>query len=229
MQALILIFSLVCLHAGHTTARLAASTQLIDLPANKSTEYFTLTNTGDAVAYVKMSAKNLGRLGDKNAKARDATPKELITIPNKLILKPNQARKIKVIKRVVPGKEDQFFRIYASTMPAPRKANTEADEDDVGLQLHVGLGTNALVIARPLDIEDKLDTKRDGKQLVVANNGNTTVMLDKIRQCNAGSCHNYSSKLIFPKAKRSIELKDTEGVVNLSKYTATQSEEISIG
>ena len=150
------------------------------------------------------------------------------TSPKKVIVNPGQSRKIKILKRIKPSKVDQFFRIYTSTAPLPSKDAEPENKDTVGLKLHVGIGTNTLVIVRPRTIEPKLVINKQGKNLVIENMGNTTIKLQSIRQCDGDDCINYANNIVFPKSKRTIQLKSDSRPINLTQNVAGNEKEHKI-
>ena len=164
--------------------------------------------------------KHVGDLGKKDNEIRDAAKNEVITVPKKLILKPGQSRKVKILKRMQPKGTDQFFRIYSSTAPLPSKNAELEDEKAVGLKLHVGIGTNTLVIVRPKNAQPNVNLQKAGKKLVIQNVGNTTVKIEKIKQCEGDDCITYASKMVFPGAKKTVTLKNSSRPVSLVQNTA---------
>ncbi len=205
--------------------KLAASVQTLDFSSSNRIQYFSLSNHGDEKAFIKIEVKAVSELGKENSQTRDATKNEIITVPKKLILKQGQSRKIKVLKRMSAQSSDQFFRIYSSTAPLPSKKKELEDKDAVGLKLHVGIGTNTLVVVRPKAMHPNLKMTKSGKNLVIENTGNTTIKIQKIKQCEGEDCISYASKTVFPGNKRTITLKNASRPVSLTQNTAGTEKE----
>lgn len=117
---------------------LTASMAVLDFPSSKKHQHFTLTNTGNEKAFIKLTVDRMTSSG-KSSSNNSGNSKDILTVPKKLILKPGQSRKIKVIKKVKPDSQDKFYRIFSSTAPMPSKSKELKDKKAVGVKLHVGV------------------------------------------------------------------------------------------
>lgn len=222
---IILVLLLDNIYAG---PKLVTSTQMLDFGANSKFQYLSIANNGDEKAYVKFTAKKIRKNHAGKHIILDAKKSEIIITPKKLILKPGQSRKVKVIKRLKGNTADHFFRVYSSTVPMPNSNPEALSKDSVGLKVHVAIGTNTLVIFRPNKLKPKINTEKKNEKIIIENSGNTTIKLHQIKQCDSNNCISYRNKIIYPKSKKVIKLKKPNLPLMLTQNINGEDKALSI-
>lgn len=209
--------------------KITTSLYTINLGAHLGkSDYFTVTNKGTAKAYVLLSASKVINPDRSNAKLiTNKNPKKLglLVTPNKLILKPNQSRKVKVTSLVKNNDTDVVFRINGSEVAMPKKGKS-LEKGQTGFVMDVGIGFTTTVIARPAKMQPKLDSKIVDGKLLLTNVGNTSFSMTNIRQCpSKDQCFPFSNKFFFPGIEKTITLNNAGGDIDYEfVYPGTKEE-----
>lgn len=165
------------------------------LDAGRSTLVKRVRNGGDSTAFVKVSVAEL--VYDSNGVAREVDidsrtleQRGLVVSPARLIV---PARGMQSVRLLYRGARDQerYFRLrFIPVLPesgdgfavSEAQAKAYGDSLKAGVQLLAGYGT--LLFVRPEASRYQTPVRQQGGQLVIANQGNTTVVLDHFRQCS---------------------------------------------
>ena len=156
-------------------------------------------NVGNDRAYVTVKVSRVFNPGMPDQKVTplkdDPYGIGLIASPSKLIIPPGQIRHVRLLYiQNKPIKQDQVFYIVTSPAEGQLMQVAEAKEGDKaatkvaksGLQVILAYKTKLFV--RPEDARAKIVSQRDGKQLILKNEGNTNVYLGKFKQCEGKQC-----------------------------------------
>lgn len=172
-------------------------------------------NTGTSTAFVRVDILEI----DANPKInqRESTQKEikggsliqerLIVSPLRLIIPSSGFQSVRILW---PGdrKKERYFRIRFTPVLPEENDNFGMSKDeiskyrknalDVGVNVLTGYGS--VVVIQPKNPLFNTVIDDTNKQILIVNNGNTTIILDNIRYCeNAKSyCKNKSREIILP-------------------------------
>ncbi|MEM7097342.1 MAG: hypothetical protein AAF541_03715 [Pseudomonadota bacterium] len=163
-------------------------------PGRKDVE---ISNQGDEPLYVEVEPHEVLSPGtDQEERSRILDPREagLLVTPNKLILPPGATKVIRLVK-MGNSSEERVYRIAAK----PVTGGVEATQS--GLKIMVGY--EILAIVYPSQPDAKLKIEREGKKLLVQNDGNTNVLLRQGFQCKSPDmpqeeCTPLPSRRMYP-------------------------------
>ncbi|HDS1736975.1 MULTISPECIES: molecular chaperone [Pseudomonas] len=188
------------------------------LDSGKSTLLKRIRNGGDTTAFVKVSVAEL--IYDADGVARevdtDGLPLEqrgLVASPARLIVPANGMQAVRLLYR---GSRDQerYFRLrFVPVLPElgdgfavdQQEAEQYRDSLKVGVNLLAGYGS--LLFVRPAEVSFKTPIQRQNGQLTVSNQGNSTVVLDHFRQCQAADreCEPATKHHLLPGRSRQFD------------------------
>lgn len=174
-------------------------------------------NTGDSTAFVRV---DILKVNPDGRKGTDEVPQKelsgtilerdrLIVTPLRLIIPPTGFQTVRILW---PGKreKEKYYRVrFIPVMPQTgdsfgldkneiseyRKKNFYA-----GLNVLTGYGTIVIVQPEKPQFNTAIIDEADPSGITVENNGNTTLILDNIRQCRSddSDCGAISRKFILP-------------------------------
>lgn len=143
-----------------------------------------VTNSEKQAMYISVEASEIldaGLASEKRVKIKDPTELGLLVSPTRLVLEPGQTKTIRLSLLKHPSDSDRIYRVKIH----PAVGRTVAIKS--GLRIIVGY--DVLVIARPQNGKVNVLAKRNGRELILENIGNTNVMLMNGRQCKEdGQC-----------------------------------------
>lgn len=164
------------------------------LEEGKSTALKRIYNGGDATAFVKVSVAELvyGADGVPHEVDLEQLPLEqrgVIASPARLIVPARGMQAVRLLYRGERDKERYYRLRFVPVLPEKNDgfAISEAEAKDysdslkAGIQLLAGYGT--LLFVRPQGARFRTPMHREGADFVVANQGNSTVVLDNFRHC----------------------------------------------
>lgn len=188
------------------------------LDGGKSTLLKRVRNGGNSTAFVKVSVAEL--VYDANGVARevdtDGLPLEqrgLIASPARLIVPAQGMQAVRLLYRG-PRDSERYFRLrFMPVLPETgdgfavneQEAEQYRDSLKAGVNLMAGYGT--LLFVRPAESRFQTPVRRQGGQLTVVNEGNSTVVLDHFRQCQAPAqgCEPATKHHLLPGRSRHFE------------------------
>ncbi|CAM3828384.1 putative fimbrial chaperone EcpB [Pseudomonas reidholzensis] len=215
---LILLALCIAPMASYAAPQLNVGTLYDYLDSGKSTLLKRVRNGGDTTAFVKISVAEL--VYDANGVARevdtDGLPLEqrgLVASPARLIVPAQGMQAVRLLYRGARA-EERYFRLrFVPVLPetgdgfAVNEAEAEQYRDSLkaGVNLLAGYGT--LLFVRPAEARFQTPVQRQGGQLTVANQGNTTVVLDHFRQCltPGQNCEPATKHHLLPGRSRAFE------------------------
>ena len=189
------------------SASMALSNAIVHFEAGKpSRQDVEITNTGTEPLYVQVEPRvvlNPGTDDEQREIITDPREHGLLVTPNRLVIAPGASRVLRLVKLASQLTEERIFRITA------RPVSGELEAESSGLKILIGY--EVLVIFYPDEVEQKLEVKRIGKTLQVANNGNTNVLLQEGFQCQKPDlpleeCAPLPGKRIYPGMQWEVEL-----------------------
>lgn len=188
------------------------------IDSGKSTLLKRVRNGGDTTAFVKVSAAEL--VYDEEGIAREVSleslPLEqrgLVVSPARLIVPARGMQSVRLLYRGERGRE-RYFRVRFIPVLPEVNDGFGADEAEVdayrgslkaGVNLLAGYGS--LLFVRPADTRYATNAKGEGGKLTVVNSGNSTVVLDHFRVCQAASqqCQQATKHHLLPGRTREFE------------------------
>lgn len=188
------------------SAELIVSDLVVEIHANaQPRKDLEIWNNSDERSYVVIAPAevlNPGSAAERRVQEPDPEKLGLLVTPNRLVLEPGQRRIVR-IARVSP--EPNRERVYRITV---KPVVGDLTSDQSGLKVLVGY--DVLAIVRPIKPEPKISGVRDGKTLLVRNDGNSSAELINGRQCNSeGLCHSLPGKRLYAGSDWRVSLTST--------------------
>ena len=166
------------------------------LDGDKSTLLKRVRNSGDSTAFVKVSVAELvydeaGVAHEIDTDGLALEQRGLVASPARLIVPAQGMQAVRLLYRGARDKERYFRLRFMPVLPElgdgfavdEQEAAQYRDSLTAGVNLLAGYGT--LLFVRPAQAQYQTPMQREGGHLTVANEGNTTVVLDHFRQCRA--------------------------------------------
>jgi P pilus assembly chaperone PapD len=192
------------------------------MPGKISSITKPIRNNGDETGFLRVEIKRIefdaqGKSHEVAQADDGAMQDRLIVSPNRLIVPPQGARSTRIL---YVGKRDaeQYFRVrYLPVEPSRKQgfdvsADTEKKFASAGVKVLIGYGE--IVFVRPA--KEKYDTAFNPHPsgLTIANNGNSTIVLDNYRVCHAGKskCEEPSKKFVLPGRKFDVSEPNLAGL-----------------
>lgn len=184
-------------------AEIALSQIIVDLePGQPLVHDIEVQNRDTSKAYVEVGVSRVANPGEwPMSRETSANPAELglIATPVRFVLPPDGARLIRIIATEPNGDTERIYRVAV----IPKVG--EVTDQRSGVKVIVGY--EVLVIVRPKEPKLDLDVRREGRTLVVRNNGNTNVLVPTVRQCATPSdCRSVNGTRIYAGRTEAIEL-----------------------
>jgi len=166
------------------------------LADGKSTVLKRIRNGGDATAFVKVAVLELvydadGTVREVDQASLPLAERGLIASPARLIVPARGMQAVRLLYRGERSKERYFRLRFIPVLPeqgdgfgvSEQEADRYRDSLKVGVNLLAGYGT--LLFVRPAAPHYQTPVRNEDGRLVVANEGNATVVLDHFRLCQA--------------------------------------------
>jgi P pilus assembly chaperone PapD len=200
-------------------AELVVSDLVVELHADaQSRKDVEVWNDSEERSYVVVSPAEILNPGNPTEQRRQEPDPEklgLLVSPNRMILEPGQ-RKLVRVARISPGLDQE--RIYRITVKP-----IVGDVTGEGSGLKVLVGYDVLVIVRPLNPVPRISGSRQGKTLIVRNDGNSSAELINGRQCDpSGRCVKLPGKRLYAGALWRQPLSSTDPV----EYSVKQGSQL---
>ncbi|HKS12087.1 MAG TPA: molecular chaperone [Pseudomonas sp.] len=166
------------------------------IDGGKSTLLKRVRNSGDTTAFVKVSVAEL--VYDDKGEAREVSLESMPLDERGLVVSPARlivpARGIQSVRLLYRGKrsKERYFRVrFIPVLPevndgfAVNEAEAEAYADSLKAGVNLLAGYGSLLFVRPADSHYQTAASAQAGTLTVVNEGNSTVVLDHFRQCQA--------------------------------------------
>ncbi|MBB3763456.1 fimbria/pilus periplasmic chaperone [Sphingomicrobium lutaoense] len=154
---------------------------------------------------------NPGKSTQRRVNSVDPREIGLLASPQRMILEPGQQRLLRIASLTTDASLERVYRVTVRPV-------VNEDAADGGLELLVGY--DLLVLARPAITDFSVTTLRQGQQLTLRNEGNSSVELLKIRQCDrSGHCSDQTGKRLYAGAEWQTQL-NSHGPAELFFSTA---------
>jgi P pilus assembly chaperone PapD len=206
----ILLLLLGLLTASNAFAGIGLSQAIVDFSDPRmQRQDIWIINDGPKRAYVAIDPAeivNPGLSDERRVTEPDPEKRGLLVSPTRIVLEPNQRRMVRLV--VIGDREsERIYRVKIHPVEAPveRNENQETPKKS-GVGIKVLTGYDALVIVRPLDPAAKVTARREGRDLVFKNTGNTNALLFNGTQCNASGkdCKNLPAMRLYAGASNTI-------------------------
>lgn len=197
---LVLIF--LCL-SDLGLANIAIDKAIIEfLPSKSNREDIEVRNTSNEQIYVQVEVFEIVNPGLPNEeKIQSSDPKKmgLIVSPRKMAIPPKGVKLVRLFRYVPPGYQDRIYRV--------RVAPVVSDLLPTKTGVKVLVGYELLVMVRPENPNPNLQVTRQGKKLLVSNDGNTNVLMYHGKQCvTEDDCEDLTSKRMYSGSSWTLDL-----------------------
>lgn len=218
LPRLILLTLLLTPLASHAAPELNVGALYDYLDSGKSTLLKRVRNSGDTTAFVKISVAEL--VYDANGEPREIDTdglsleqRGLVASPARLIVPAQGMQAVRLLYRGSRDRERYFRLRFVPVLPESgdgfavneQEAKQYRESLKVGVNLLAGYGS--LLFVRPAETRFQTAVQRQGGQLQVVNEGNTTVVLDHFRQCQAAEqgCEPATKHHLLPGRSRQFD------------------------
>lgn len=185
------------------SAQIALNRIILDFSGEQSRQDIEVVNNGEETAFVVVEPARIDQPGspeEQRVTARDPNELGLLVTPNRLVLEPGERKLVRIAVIEPAAIVDRIYRVTVKPVLGEVRAT------ETSLKLLVGY--DVLVIVRPGGAAPDLNFERQGRRIIVTNNGNTNALLSEGRQCDAsgGNCTDLPSKRLYAGARWQLEL-----------------------
>ena len=178
-------------------------------PGKSSRKDIELWNNSDEPAYVEVAPAEIVNPGQASeTRIQELNPERLglLVSPNRLILEPGQHKVIRVAAIMQPTNNERIYRVTVKPVAG------DITGDQSGLKLLVGY--DVLAIVRPSSPVPVINASREGRNLVIRNDGNSSAELLNGKQCRLGGkdCATLPGKRLYAGANWRVTLEGDEPV-----------------
>ncbi|MDV3258298.1 MAG: hypothetical protein LOX97_11095 [Sphingomonas sp.] len=170
-----------------------------DLQPRRDVEVWNNSNERSYVEIAPVEVLDAGRPGERRVREPNPEKLGLLVSPNRMILEPHQRKLVRIASIADRLDRERVYRITIKPVVG------EVSGDHSGLKVLVGY--DVLALLRPASPEPRISGTRDGRKLVVRNDGNASAELMNGRQCDsAGKCVDLPGKRLYAGASWTLEL-----------------------
>jgi len=190
--------------AAPARAELVLSDLVVDLqPGKNSRKDIELWNNSDERSYIEITPAEIVNPGQSSELRREAPNPEqlgLLVSPNRMILEPGQHKVVRIAAIAMPIDRERVYRITVKPVVG------DISEGQSGLKVLVGYDVLAMV--RPGNPVSKISGGREGRTLIVRNEGNSSAELLNGKQCGSvdKSCSALAGKRLYSGAEWRLQL-----------------------
>ena len=160
----------------------------VDLDSNKvARSDLVIRNEGKDRYYVTVTPSEVVDPGGPNEnRVEIANPEKLglLVTPSRIIIDPGQMRAIRIVSLNAGLTKDRVYRVNITPQIGDLSASSTGGEDH-GVAIKMLTAFDALVTVRPADATEQLTATRQGGALVLANAGNSNILLLDGKICPA--------------------------------------------
>jgi P pilus assembly chaperone PapD len=202
-----LLLLLACLPAVTSAAMSLSRAVVVFMPGDSQRQDIVVRNPDSEPIYVKVEAAeivNPGRPDQQRRVPRNPEDIDLLVTPNRLVVQPGQEKVVRLVSLKPAGDSERVYRVNLT--PVVGKI-----ESDSPMAIKVVVAYDTLVIVEPKKPRVQVLGRREGKRLMVTNNGNVYALLSNGRQCPVegaaeDQCVELQGTRIYPGVEWSLDL-----------------------
>ena len=203
------VLALSVLQADPARAQIALERAIVDFSADDQRRSdIEVTNTGDETLFIEVTPRLVqdpGEPDEERVEVRNPRELGLLASPRRMVLEAGQRNLLRLSLLKRPVEKDRIFRVRVT----PKFNDFETERTGV----RVVVAYNMLVIARPPDAVADLVATRNGRELKLANRGNSNALFLSGEQCapGGGDCQDLPTRRMYAGNEWTVTLPyDTE-------------------
>lgn len=224
----LLIFCVLLTCSAQASAQLAIDRLWVDLDdSGAGRSDLVVRNESDDIYYITVTPAEITAPGtDAQKRETHADPEELglLVTPNRLVLRPEEMRAIRIVSLNQDLETDRVYRVNITPQIGEISYDQEAVENR-GLALKLLAAFDVLVTVRPDGGRPELVAIRDGDGIELRNEGNSNLLLLDGAVCpreggalSAATLDHYRSQLAPAELPKGVE----EGEIEQPELTLTE-------
>lgn len=123
----------------------------------------------------------------------------LLVTPNRLVLEPGALRSIRLVSLNETLTEDRVYRVLISPQLGALQVDETVEPDTQGIVMKLMAAYDVLVVAKPSEARANLVAERTSTEVVLRNDGNTSILIAEGQVCPAGVTEGDSCRAIDAK------------------------------
>jgi P pilus assembly chaperone PapD len=199
------LWLLAMLASSPARAELVVSQLIVEFkPGAPRTADIEVFNNSDERSYAVVEPRELvdpGTSHEKPFATPDPARLGLLVSPARFILEPQQRRTLRIAAIGDAGGRERVYRVTVKPVAG------EVQGSETGLKLLVGY--DLLVLLRPPTVRNAIRSQRNGLELTLSNDGNSSVELAEGKQCDPSGkgCQPLPAKRLYAGAAWTQQLK----------------------
>jgi P pilus assembly chaperone PapD len=175
-------------------------------PDGAAREDVVVSNPGEQALYIDVQVLDVLKPGTEDEErnvVKDPEAIGLIATPRRLRVPAGGQRVVRLVNLNGHGDREQVYRINLKPMSGP------VESEQMGVRVLVGY--QLLVFVQPRDVNVDLKAERNGRELVLHNQGNVNVRLHQGEQCPPApvqddECREVDGLRLYPGNRKVLEL-----------------------
>lgn len=196
--------------ALYAKALIGVSPQVVELGKDNRNEFVTVKNSGDTKAYIGIFVYDSDKpQSEQSQKDTLKRAYKVIVSPRKMILRPNQIKRVRITNLTKNVKADRVIDIVIDQVVPNHNTSSTVTAGGMGVKVQGSILRVVRVYIRPNVLKPHLDYKVSSqnhhKEVLLSNNGNTSINLVGIKACKADDqCQSIAPLTLFPNHKDSL-------------------------
>ncbi|MBL0317867.1 MAG: fimbria/pilus periplasmic chaperone [Alphaproteobacteria bacterium] len=225
----LLLLACVALFALPTPVRaeFALSNMILDFPAKGPRQQdVQVISKDEETQYLQMSISEIENPGTPQEQRIPVTTPEnagIIVSPMMMVLPAGVTKTLRFILMNEASDKEKIYRV--SVKPVVNGVEPPKDKQ-IGVKILVGY--EVLVLVRPLNAKADIVGHRNGSQLTLTNHGNTNVIFQSGKQCQAsGDCKEVKVRRIYPTGSQVVDLPFADQPVTLQVFDGVTPQKLT--
>ena len=201
VRAAAALVAALALLPGAALAQLIVDRSIIEFTPDARIQDIEVTNTGDFRLYLDLGVAEIHDPGSASPTREpfdDPRTAPVIVTPKQVLLPPGERKRVRVVMRDVGTDRERVFRL--AVKPYTGKVRIEGGEASEKVSaVKVLVGYDLLLLSRPAQLEPKLEVVRTERDIEFRNEGNTNILLRRVRQCDRDmdECSDLSANRLY--------------------------------
>ncbi|MCL9781723.1 fimbria/pilus periplasmic chaperone [Vibrio sp. S4M6] len=215
-------------------ALIGVSAPVVEFSQGQRNEFVTVKNSGDTKAYIGIFVYDSDKPQSEQSQKDTLKPSyKVIVSPRKMILKPNQSKRLRITNLTKNIKADRVIDIVIDQVVPNKSKSSAAAQGGLGVSVQGSILRVVRVYIRPDVLKPHLDyqvtSHNHNREVLFTNNGNTSISLVGIQACTSDDqCKPIGPVTLFPNTKDSLVAPEDSKYIKLEKKIANKVDDVVI-
>ena len=201
VRALAALGVALALLPGAALAQLTVDRSIIEFAPDARIQDIEVANTGDYRLYLDLSVAEILEPETEEPVRRpfdDPRTAPVLVTPKQVLLPPGERKRVRIVMREADAERERVFRLLVKPYVGKVDVAREGPEDKASA-VKVLVAYDLLLLSRPARPAPRLEVTRTEDSIEFRNEGNTNILLRKVRQCDVlrQDCTDLSTNRLY--------------------------------